>query len=56
MLYLTPVIAVVLTMLIGAIIFTLIGYDGFARRARDLHHAADQSVKMAGPRRSRRRR
>ncbi len=30
MLYLTPVIAVVLTMLTGGIIFTLIGYNGFA--------------------------
>lgn len=30
MLYLTPAIAVGLTMLTGAIIFTLIGYDGFA--------------------------
>lgn len=30
MLYLTPVIAVGLTMLTGAIIFTLIGYNGFA--------------------------
>jgi simple sugar transport system permease protein len=30
MLYLTPVIAVALTMLTGAIIFTLIGYDGVA--------------------------
>ena len=28
MLYLTPVIAVLLTMIVGAIVFTLIGYDG----------------------------
>lgn len=30
MLYLTPVIAVLLTMLTGGVIFTLLGYDGFA--------------------------
>ena len=29
MLYLTPVIAVILTMITGAVIFTLLGYDGF---------------------------
>jgi len=29
MLYLTPVIAVLLTMVTGAVIFTLLGYDGF---------------------------
>lgn len=29
MLYLTPVIAVILTMITGAIIFTFLGYDGF---------------------------
>lgn len=30
MLYLTPIIAVVLTMIVGALLFTLIGYNGFA--------------------------
>ncbi len=29
MVYLTPIIAVVLTMVVGGIIFTLLGYDGF---------------------------
>lgn len=54
MLYLTPVIAVALTMLAGAIIFTLIGYDGaaavweiFVSPLTDLDRWQDLGVKAA---------
>jgi ABC-type uncharacterized transport system permease subunit len=34
MLYATPVAAVLITMVLGALIFTLLGYDGLGQCAR----------------------
>ena len=54
MLYLTPVIAVLLTMIVGAIVFTLIGYDGpgavreiFLTPVLDTNYWQDLGVKAA---------
>lgn len=54
MLYATPLIAVVLTMITGAIVFTLLGYDGFGAvwnifvtPAADVEKWADLGIKAA---------
>ena len=44
----TPIASVLLTMLLGAIIFQLIGFDGPRRDLPDLHHPDRRALQMAG--------